>query len=181
MVAHIRRPGTWVWLLLVASVVSFSAAAASAQVRRYGTGITVYTNPDFTGDTQDTVSGEYDTPNREQHPGQGRWISPDPILGDLSDPQALLDQLTDPLSAEVLGALGPLAGEPGARAAGVVKWEARNDWVKIGSTSVRVYRVQARFLDRYQVVVCASRIGEILRVELPGDVTLVNEQLAPSD
>ena len=33
---------------------------------------------DFTGDTQDTVAGSYDTPNREQNPNQGRWISPDP-------------------------------------------------------------------------------------------------------
>ena len=51
MVAHIRRPGTWVWLLLVASAVSFIAAPASAQVRRFGGGITVYTNPDFTGES----------------------------------------------------------------------------------------------------------------------------------
>jgi RHS repeat-associated protein len=36
------------------------------------------TNLDFTGLTQDSVSGEYDTPNRLYHPGQGRWISPDP-------------------------------------------------------------------------------------------------------
>jgi RHS repeat-associated protein len=36
------------------------------------------TGSDFTGDTQDTVSGTYDTPNRELHPTQGRWISPDP-------------------------------------------------------------------------------------------------------
>jgi RHS repeat-associated protein len=32
----------------------------------------------FTGDTQDTISGTYDTPNRELNPTQGRWISPDP-------------------------------------------------------------------------------------------------------
>jgi RHS repeat-associated protein len=33
----------------------------------------------FTGDTQDSFAGLlYDTPNRELHPGQGRWISPDP-------------------------------------------------------------------------------------------------------
>lgn len=35
-------------------------------------------NPDYTGDTQGTVPGEFDTPFRELHPGQGRWISPDP-------------------------------------------------------------------------------------------------------
>src|SRR5205807_744183 len=32
----------------------------------------------FTGDTKDIGSGLFDTPNRELHPGQGRWISPDP-------------------------------------------------------------------------------------------------------
>jgi RHS repeat-associated protein len=33
---------------------------------------------DFTGDRQAIVPGLYDTPNREQAPNQGRWISPDP-------------------------------------------------------------------------------------------------------
>ena len=36
------------------------------------------TGLDFTGDTQDIVSGTFDTPNRELNPSQGRWISPDP-------------------------------------------------------------------------------------------------------
>jgi len=35
-------------------------------------------NQNFTGDTQDTAAGLFDTPNRELHPNQGRWISPDP-------------------------------------------------------------------------------------------------------
>jgi RHS repeat-associated protein len=35
-------------------------------------------NPDFTGDTQNVISGLFDTPARELHPTQGRWISPDP-------------------------------------------------------------------------------------------------------
>lgn len=33
---------------------------------------------DFTGDTQETLAGLYDTSNREYHPKQGRWLSPDP-------------------------------------------------------------------------------------------------------
>ena len=35
-------------------------------------------NNNFTGDTQDTIAGTYDTPNRELNPSQGRWMSPDP-------------------------------------------------------------------------------------------------------
>jgi RHS repeat-associated protein len=36
------------------------------------------TNYNFTGDTQDTIAGTYDTVNRELNPSQGRWLSPDP-------------------------------------------------------------------------------------------------------
>ena len=35
-------------------------------------------NQNFTGDTQDSVAGLFDTLFRELHPNQGRWISPDP-------------------------------------------------------------------------------------------------------
>jgi RHS repeat-associated protein len=48
------------------------------------------TNYNFTGDTQDTISGIFDTPNRELHPNQGRWISPDPsgiAAVDFTNPQ----------------------------------------------------------------------------------------------
>jgi RHS repeat-associated protein len=41
----------------------------------------------FTGDTQDSFAGLlYDTPNRELHPGQGRWLSPDPAGLSVVDP-----------------------------------------------------------------------------------------------
>jgi RHS repeat-associated protein len=45
----------------------------------------------FTGDTQDTIAGLFDTPNRELSPNQGRWISPDPSgmdAADSSNPQS---------------------------------------------------------------------------------------------
>ncbi len=45
----------------------------------------------FTGENQDTISGLYDFMFREQSPGQGRWISPDPAgMGavSLTDPQS---------------------------------------------------------------------------------------------
>ena len=58
-----------------------------------------------------------------------------------------------------------------------LRWTARKDWLQIGSSKTRVYRLQARLLDRYQAVVMVSRVGEILRVELPGEVTLVNDAL----
>ncbi len=44
----------------------------------------------FTGDTQDISSVLFDTPNRELHPNQGRWLSPDPagiMVVDITRPQ----------------------------------------------------------------------------------------------
>ena len=56
-------------------------------------------------------------------------------------------------------------------------WEARNDWLEIGHAQVRVYRLRAQLLDRYQIVVIVSRVGEIMRVELPDGLLLMNEAL----
>ena len=35
-------------------------------------------NLNFTGDNQDLITGDFDTPNRELLPTEGRWLSPDP-------------------------------------------------------------------------------------------------------
>jgi RHS repeat-associated protein len=79
----------------------------------------------FTGQNQDTISSGpyplYDFLDREYHPTQGRWLSPDPLGGDITDPQSLnrypyvMDNPTsfvDPLG--LLAALGTdPAGYPG--------------------------------------------------------------------
>jgi hypothetical protein len=57
-------------------------------------------------------------------------------------------------------------------------WDARHDSVKIGRSSAPAYRLRTQFMNRYQAVVFVSRVGEILRVELPGEVVLVNDQMA---
>lgn len=56
-------------------------------------------------------------------------------------------------------------------------WEARNDWLKVGRTPIRVYRTEAKLFDRFRAVLFVSPVGEILRVELPDDVVLMNEAL----
>jgi hypothetical protein len=38
--------------------------------------------------------------------------------------------------------------------------------------------LQTRVLDKYEIKIFISRVGEILRVELPDEVVLVNDQLA---
>jgi RHS repeat-associated protein len=56
----------------------------------YNTVIGGISNQAFATLTRNTISDEYDTPNRELHPNQGRWISPDPLglgAGDPTTPQ----------------------------------------------------------------------------------------------
>jgi hypothetical protein len=99
---------------------------------------------------------------------------------DLENPAALERELGLPplLPMDVPGGWNqaPTNSSGGRLTPGLV-WEARNDWVVIAHTSVRAYRLQARLLDRYDVVVMVSLVGEILRLELPGDWVLVNDQL----
>ena len=56
-------------------------------------------------------------------------------------------------------------------------WQARNDWMTVGRNRVRVYRVQATILGKYEAVVQLSRAGEILSVRLPDALLLANEAL----
>lgn len=58
-----------------------------------------------------------------------------------------------------------------------IRWEASNDWLKVGRNRVRTYRVQATILGRHQVVIHLSRAGEVLKVNLPDGLTLANEAL----
>jgi hypothetical protein len=94
---------------------------------------------------------------------------------ELRHPRQLLEEFAGPLP---LALLGPAAGLEQKNLTLGLQWAARNDWLKIGHAQVRVYRLQARLLDRYQIVVVVSRVGEILRVELPNGLLLVNEALS---
>lgn len=97
----------------------------------------------------------------------------------LRDPQALAGELDLPVWPGLLASLGlnlpdPAGAAPGS---GPLAWKARTDWLSFGHSRLRVYRIEARVLDRHRVAVVISRVGEILRVELPGGVTLVNDAL----
>jgi hypothetical protein len=71
----------------------------------------------------------------------------------------------------------PAAGGTNSAVTLGLNWEGRQDWMQMGRSRVRVYHLRARFLEKYEAVVVVSRVGEILRVELPGEVKLVNEAL----
>jgi hypothetical protein len=58
-----------------------------------------------------------------------------------------------------------------------IKWEAHYDWLTIGHSRVRVYKLEARLLDKFRASLLVSRVGEILRVDLPNELSLVNDAL----
>jgi len=59
-----------------------------------------------------------------------------------------------------------------------LQWNARLDRLAIGSTTIRVYRLEARLLDRFKAALLVSPVGEILRIELPDEILLTNEGMA---
>ncbi len=75
----------------------------------------------------------------------------------------------------------PLTANPGefdpGQWARQIRWSARNDWFKVGRNRVRTYRIQATLFGRYELVAHLSRAGEILQVNLPDGVVLLNESV----
>ncbi|EEF57310.1 hypothetical protein [Pedosphaera parvula] len=99
-------------------------------------------------------------------------------FADLQNPEFLMREFELPVPIQLLGTLGIPAKSKSLTSSSLgLKWEARNDWFHIGHTSVKAYRLEAKVLDRYKILVFVSQVGEILRVELPDEVVLVNDQL----
>ena len=57
-----------------------------------------------------------------------------------------------------------------------IEWDARRTRMKIGSESVPVYRLETSVLG-HTVGVDVSTLGEILRVQLPGNFTAIIDEL----
>lgn len=100
-------------------------------------------------------------------------------FAELSRPESLLAALGLPVPPGLLQTLLPRELTEGARPLALgLNWDARSDWYALGSARTRVFRVSARLLDKYEVRLVLSRVGEILRLELPQQITLVNDALA---
>ena len=100
-------------------------------------------------------------------------------LENSAKPEQLLPQVIAAVAVPPWDELGAEAGALGTSASVFpLKWEGRQDSVTIGHSPVRAYRLQAQIMEKYRVVIFTSRVGEILRVELPHNLVLVNDQLA---
>lgn len=107
----------------------------------------------------------------------------------LRNPKALLQEVAGPVPLALLtggllaglaegGASPELAAPPALQKLSLgLQWDSRQDWLKVGSAKLRCYRLQARLLEKHQVIVYISRVGEILRVELPNEIVLQNTRM----
>ncbi|MEY2407733.1 MAG: hypothetical protein QOF48_403 [Verrucomicrobiota bacterium] len=103
-------------------------------------------------------------------------------FSELQNPEKIVKALGGPLMPAFLALSGlPSATGPDTKAAQTnrmslgLRWEAHNDGLKVGRIPIRVYRIEAKIFDRFRAVFFVSPVGEILRVELPDDVVLMNE------
>lgn len=99
-------------------------------------------------------------------------------LDQLHQPETVLAEFAGPSGSYLLN-LGyfhmPEPGSPIYQQE--LHWKASTDRIKIGRSISQIYRLELRAMEGYQVVMLVSRAGEILRVELPGNLTLINEAL----
>ncbi len=96
-------------------------------------------------------------------------------FAELRDPQTLLSEFEGP-AALVLA--GPLAAWMRSDTGSLTPaWRAQTDWLKVSGARARAYRVEAPLGARPGIVIVINRVGELMRVELPGGLSLVNDLL----
>lgn len=96
----------------------------------------------------------------------GSIIERDVAFSELQNPGVLLSAFGGNLDGGLTGFFNlPMLPSP-ADAAQNIHWEAHRARLKIGGEPVSAYRLETRLLDR-PIVIYASTLGEILRIELP--------------
>ena len=112
--------------------------------------------------------------------GDSTVIERDFTFADLQNPNMLLHSFAGDFGGGLLSDLDlPAAPQTPAALAGSLRWEARHDRLMVGREPVSAYRLETRVLD-HPIVIYVSTLGEILRVELPGGMTAVLDQLGGS-
>lgn len=99
-------------------------------------------------------------------------------FADLRNPDKIVRELGGPALPGTLAALGlPLPRANPSSASLALKWEARHDRIEIRNNLIRVYRLEARLFERLKATLFVSPVGEILRLELPDEIVMINEAL----
>jgi hypothetical protein len=94
-------------------------------------------------------------------------IERDIPFADLVDPNAVMRDFAGNFGSGFLGLVDlPVLPQESVALSQPMVWEACRDRLRIGGEPVSVYRVETHMLD-YSIVIYASTLGEVLRVELP--------------
>ena len=90
-------------------------------------------------------------------------------FSELQNPEALIRTFMGDFAGGLLAAM-ELSAVPSAAAAAAPTWTARRTRVRIGTEPVPVYQIETRLLDQ-AIIVDVSTLGEILSVQLPGNIS----------
>jgi hypothetical protein len=106
----------------------------------------------------------------------GVVIEHDFTFADLQNPNALLRALAENFGGGPLSGLDwPAVPQTPVALAGNLRWEAHHERLMMGREPVSAYRLETRVLD-HPIVINVSTLGEILRIELPGGVTVTLDE-----
>ena len=111
---------------------------------------------------------------RIRHEEGGNTVEQDYTARDLQALVGLMGATAALVPTPVLSEVERLGGTTSAPR---IRWNARNDWLRMGRNRVRTYRVEVTFLEIYPVVAHLSRAGEIREVRLPEGIVLANESV----
>jgi hypothetical protein len=96
-------------------------------------------------------------------------------FADFQHPESLLEEVGGGDLPGLAGAANlPLQKDSITQAAAGLRWEAHEDWMQLGHSRVRVYRLETEFFGQ-RLCLFISRAGEILWVEAPNQLTFRNE------
>ncbi len=96
-------------------------------------------------------------------------------FADLQNPGKLLESFTGNSGGGMLGGFELPEFPQTTALAQNLRWQASRERLMLGHEPVSVYRLETRLLGN-QIVIYVSTLGEILRVELPGNITAVIEE-----
>jgi hypothetical protein len=97
-------------------------------------------------------------------------------FADLQNPDKILKEFGGPMAVAFVAGMGMKPTQKNQKMSLGLTWEAHNDWMKFGHSKVRVYRLEAKVLDRFKIFIFVSRVGEILWVHLPNEVVMSNDE-----
>jgi hypothetical protein len=101
-------------------------------------------------------------------------------FADLASPGTILSAFGAGFSGGLLDALDlPFLPQGSTASTQEIHWEAHRDRLKIGNEPVSVYRLETHMLG-YSIVIYASTLGEILRVELPDNLVATLDEWSKS-